>query len=124
MNLYNTYSQMVEPITTEDGIFKMYVCGVTPYDTTHLGHAFTYVCFDVLVRYLEFSGYQTITVQNVTDIDDDILKRAGELGMSWDKLAKEETAKYQADMRALNVKPPDHYPRATQEIRQILTLVK
>jgi L-cysteine:1D-myo-inositol 2-amino-2-deoxy-alpha-D-glucopyranoside ligase len=101
----------------------MYVCGVTPYDTTHLGHAFTYVCFDVLARYLEFLGYRTLTVENVTDIDDDILKRAAAVGMAWDALAKQETAKFLDDMQALNVRPPDHYPHATQEIDHMLPLI-
>jgi cysteinyl-tRNA synthetase len=123
VDLYNTLTQRLEPVTTEDGIFRMYVCGITPYDTTHLGHAFTFVYFDVLVRYLEFLGYRTITVQNVTDIDDDILRRAREVGMAWDELARQETAKYQADMRALNVRPPDYYPRATQEIPKIQEMV-
>ncbi len=123
MYLYNTLSQRLEPVTSEDGVFRMYVCGVTPYDTTHLGHAFTFVCFDVLVRYLEFLGYRTITVQNVTDIDDDILKRAKEIGVAWDELARRETANYLADMKAINVRPPDHYPHATQEISKILELV-
>lgn len=124
MNLYNTLSQTIEAVTTEDDIFRMYVCGVTPYDTTHLGHAFTYVCFDVLVRYLEFSGYHTITTQNVTDIDDDILKRAKQVGIPWDQLARQETAKFRADLEALNVKAPDHYPHATEEIPQIIELTQ
>lgn len=123
MNLYNTLSQRLEPVTSDDGTMRMYVCGVTPYDTTHLGHAFTFVCFDTLARYLEFLGYHTITVQNVTDIDDDILKRAAQVGMAWDELARQETAKYQGDMAALNVRPPDHYPHATQEIPKILEVV-
>src|SRR5689334_15816331 len=123
VNLYDTLTQALQPVTSEDGLFRMYVCGVTPYDTTHLGHAFTYVYFDALARYLEFLGYRTITVQNVTDIDDDILKRAKEVGMAWDELARQETAKYQADMQALNIRPPDHYPRATQEIPKILEMV-
>ena len=123
MYLYNTLSQKLEPVTSNDGIFRMYVCGVTPYDTTHLGHAFTFVCFDVLARYLEFLGYRTTTVQNVTDIDDDILKRAREVGMAWDELARQETVKYLADMKAINVRSPDHYPHATQEVPKILELV-
>ncbi len=124
MNLYNTLTQQIEPVTTPDGIFRMYVCGITPYDTTHLGHAFTYVCFDVLARYLEFLGYRTDTVQNVTDIDDDILKRAAKVGIPWNELARQETEKYLNDMRALNVRGPDHYPHATQEIPEILDMVK
>ncbi len=119
MNLYNTLTQNVEPLTSKDGIFRMYICGITPYDTTHLGHAFTFMYFDVLARYLEFLGYRTITVQNVTDIDDDILRRAKEVGTPWDELARQETAGYQADMRAINIRPPDYYPHATQEIARI-----
>src|SRR5258706_5811513 len=114
MNLYNTLTQQLEPVSSDDGTMRMYVCGVTPYDTTHLGHAFTYICFDVLARYLEFRGYRTITVENVTDIDDDILKRAKQVGLTWNELAQRETEKFQADMRALNVRPPDHYPSGTQ----------
>ncbi|MEP7286615.1 MAG: cysteine--tRNA ligase [Chloroflexota bacterium] len=123
MKLYNTLSQQIEPVTSDDGIFRMYVCGITPYDTTHLGHAFTYVCFDVLGRYLEFLGYKTIRVENVTDIDDDILKRAAKVGVAWDALVKQETDKFLADMQALNVRPPDYYPYASQEIPKILEII-
>jgi L-cysteine:1D-myo-inositol 2-amino-2-deoxy-alpha-D-glucopyranoside ligase len=123
MNLYNTLTQQLEPVTSNDGVMRMYVCGVTPYDTTHLGHAFTYVCFDTLARYLEFLGYQTITVENVTDIDDDILKRAAKVGMAWNELAERETQKFLMDMKALNVRPTTHYPRATQEIPKIIEMV-
>lgn len=124
MQLFNTYSQQLETVTSRDGIFRMYVCGVTPYDTTHLGHAFTYVCFDVLARYLEYCGYRTITVQNVTDIDDDILRRARQVGMAWDELVRQEVAKFQADMQSLNVRAPDYYPYATQSIPKIIELVR
>lgn len=124
MNLYNTLTRQIEPLTSTDGVFRMYVCGITPYDTTHLGHAFTYTCFDALARYLEFTNYRTITVQNVTDIDDDILKRAAQAGIRWDELVQQETAKFQKDMRALNIRPPDHYPYASQEISQILEMVR
>ncbi len=123
MDLYNTLTERLEPVTSNDGIFRMYVCGITPYDTTHLGHAFTFMYFDVLARYLEFLGHRTITVQNVTDIDDDILRRAKQVGMAWDELAQQEMAKYQADMQAINIRPPDYYPRATQEIAKIQEIV-
>src|SRR5258708_440243 len=109
INLFNTLTQTLESVTSNNGVIRMYICGVTPYDTTHLGHAFTYVNFDVLARYLEFLGYNVITVQNVTDIDDDILKRAKQVGMAWDELVKQETAKHLADMAALNLRPPHHY---------------
>jgi L-cysteine:1D-myo-inositol 2-amino-2-deoxy-alpha-D-glucopyranoside ligase len=99
------------------------VCGVTPYDTTHLGHAFTYVSFDTLIRYLEYSGYKVKYVQNVTDIDDDVLRKAGELGVAWDELGRRETERYLRDMDALNVRRPDVYARATDEIPRIIEMV-
>lgn len=123
MKLYNTQTRQIQPVTSEDGIVRMYVCGITPYDTTHLGHAFVFVYFDVLERYLEFSGYQTLTVQNVTDIDDDILRRAKEVGLAWDELARQETQKFLTDLRALNVRMPDHYPHATEEIDKMVDIV-
>src|SRR5258706_10644421 len=101
----------------------MYVCGVTPYDTTHLGHAFTFLAFDVLARYLRFRGYQTITVQNVTDVDDDIMRKSAELGLAWDELVRREITKLKADMKALNIKEPDHYPYASGEIPKIIEMV-
>jgi len=123
VKLYNTLTRQLEPVTSEDGVFRMYVCGITPYDTTHLGHAFTFIAFDVLERYLEFCGYRTITVQNVTDIDDDILRRARQVGIPWRQLAEQETQKYLDDMQSLNVRRPDHFPRATEQIEQIQTMV-
>jgi len=89
MKLFNTLSQSLEDfVPLDDRTVRMYVCGVTPYDTTHLGHAFTYVSFDTLIRYLEFRGYSVNYVQNVTDIDDDILRKSRELGMTWDEIGK------------------------------------
>ena len=69
MKLFNTLTQSLETFTPQDNLVRIYVCGITPYDTTHLGHAFTYVSFDTLMRYLEFLGYTINYVQNVTDID-------------------------------------------------------
>jgi cysteinyl-tRNA synthetase len=116
MRLYNSLSQSVESFTTLGDIVTIYVCGITPYDTTHLGHAFTYVFFDALVRYLENTGHVVRYVQNVTDIDDDILKRADKEGMDWKALGDRETARFLEDMAALSVRPPDVYPRATDVI--------
>ncbi len=122
MNLYNSLSQSVEPFEARGDLVTIYVCGVTPYDTTHLGHAFTYVVFDALIRYLEATGHTVRYVQNVTDIDDDILKRAKREGMGWKELGERETQKFLEDMAALNVRPPDVYPRATQEIEPIIQI--
>ena len=107
MKLFNTLTQSLEDfVPLHDKKVTMYVCGVTPYDTTHLGHAFTYVTFDTLRRYLEFRGYSVNYVQNVTNIDDDILRKAREVGMAWDELGDRETAQYLRDMDTLNVQRP------------------
>jgi L-cysteine:1D-myo-inositol 2-amino-2-deoxy-alpha-D-glucopyranoside ligase len=124
MRLRNTETNAVQPLQPLDRPVGLYVCGITPYDTTHLGHAFTFVAFDVLVRALRAAGQPVRYVQNVTDIDDDIIRRARELGTTWDRLATKETALYEADMAALNVRPPDVFPRASQTIPKIVTLVR
>ena len=120
MKLFNTLTQSLEPFRPLNDTVRIYVCGVTPYDTTHLGHAFTYVSFDTLIRYLEYSGYPVKYVQNVTDIDDDVLRKARELGMAWDELGRRETARFLRDMDMLNVRRPDVYAKATEEIPRII----
>jgi L-cysteine:1D-myo-inositol 2-amino-2-deoxy-alpha-D-glucopyranoside ligase len=101
----------------------MYTCGITPYDAAHLGHAATYLTFDVLRRRLADSGHEVRCVRNVTDVDDDILRRARELGVHYLDLAAEEMARFDADMRALGLLPPHREPRATSAIRDILKLL-
>ena len=124
MKLFNTLTQSLEDfVPLDDKTVRIYVCGVTPYDTTHLGHAFTYVSFDALMRYLEFCGYTVNYVQNVTDIDDDILRKSRELGMAWDELGRRETERYLRDMDALNVRRPNVYARATQETPTMIEIV-
>ena len=83
MKLYNMLSRTIESFEVVDQNVTIYVCGITPYDTTHLGHAFTYTCADILIRYLESQGNRVQYVQNVTDIDDDILRKAKEVGEDW-----------------------------------------
>jgi L-cysteine:1D-myo-inositol 2-amino-2-deoxy-alpha-D-glucopyranoside ligase len=97
---------------------------VTPYDTTHLGHAFCYVAFDVLIRYLRFLGYRVRYVQNITDIDNDILRRANELGERWDTLGNRYVAIHQRSLDALGVEPPERYPRATEEIPMMIEIIQ
>jgi len=123
MKLYDTLTNQIKPLAGEDGRVSVYVCGITPYDTTHLGHAFLYVTFDVLIRYLESTGYQVVYTQNVTDIDDDILRKAKELNMFYLDLAERETNRFLSDLRALNVRMPDHYPHATQEIDGMVEII-
>src|SRR4029079_17024153 len=120
MKLYNTYSQQLEEFRPQSEVVTLYVCGITPYDTTHLGHAFTYTAADILVRYLESQGLRVNYVQNVTDIDDDILRKAREVGDDWRALGNRWTSHFIRDMQALNVRPPDHYPRASDVIPEIV----
>jgi L-cysteine:1D-myo-inositol 2-amino-2-deoxy-alpha-D-glucopyranoside ligase len=109
-----------------DGPIKLYVCGVTPYDTTHLGHAFTFVHFDTLVRALRWLDPQreVTYVQNVTDIDDSILLRARKLGVDWRQLGNEQIEQYRDDMRALNVADPTYFVRATAAIPTMLRIIE
>jgi cysteinyl-tRNA synthetase len=124
MRLFNTLTQSLETLSPIGDTICIYVCGVTPYDTTHLGHAFTYISFDALIRYLEFRGQKVKYVQNVTDIDDDVLRKAREVGMPWDELGRRETARFLKDLQTLNWRAPDVYARATDEIPRIIELVK
>lgn len=122
MKLYNGLTQSLQTFEPQSDTTKLYVCGITPYDTTHLGHAFTYTINDILVRYLELRGHVVEYAQNVTDIDDDILRKARELGEDWQTLGNYWTRFFIEDMQALNVRPPDHYPRATEFIPQMLAI--
>jgi L-cysteine:1D-myo-inositol 2-amino-2-deoxy-alpha-D-glucopyranoside ligase len=124
MRLYNALSQKIETFEPYRQAATVYVCGITPYDTTHLGHAFTYTAFDILIRYLEYQGQAVRYVQNVTDIDDDILRKAREVGEDWDALGNRWTAHFIQDMQTLNVRPPDYYPRATDVIPDIIVTVQ
>ena len=111
MRLYDDLAQQTMTLALQGHEMTLYVCGITPYDTTHLGHAATYAAFDVLVRYLEWQGYAVRYCQNVTDIDDDILRKAREVGEDWQKLGNRWTSYFIRDLAAINVRPPDYYPR-------------
>jgi L-cysteine:1D-myo-inositol 2-amino-2-deoxy-alpha-D-glucopyranoside ligase len=120
VNLYNTISNQIETFEPNGRDVSIYVCGITPYDTTHIGHAFTYASVDILIRYLQMQDLNVTYVQNVTDIDDDILRKAREVGEDWRILGNRWTAHYIQDMKSLNVIPPDRYPRATDVIPEII----
>ena len=124
MKIYNTLSGRKEDFRPQDDIVKMYVCGVTPYAPSHLGHAMSYIVFDTIRRYLEFRGYKVKYVQNFTDIDDKIIARANESGISAKELAQKFIDQYLADMNALNIRQADIYPRATEEIPKMLEVIK
>lgn len=119
LRLHNERTGQLEAFRPLGEAVTIYVCGITPYDTTHLGHAFTYLSFDVLIRYWEYLGYPVRYVQNVTDIDDDVLRKARETGDDWQELGNRWTRHFIEDMIALNVRPPDVYPRATDVIPQM-----
>ncbi len=102
----------------------LYVCGITPYDSAHLGHAFTYSAFDTLVRFLRHRGHQVDYCQNVTDVDDDVLRRAARNGEDYLTLGRRETAAFLHDMDALNIARPTFYPRATEEIPGMVALAQ
>ncbi len=101
----------------------LYVCGVTPYDTTHMGHARTYLTFDILVRYLRWHGATVRYCQNVTDVDDPLFERAERDGIDWRSLAQEQTERYLADSAALNFLRPDYFPRASEEIGGMIDII-
>jgi L-cysteine:1D-myo-inositol 2-amino-2-deoxy-alpha-D-glucopyranoside ligase len=118
VRLYDTASHQVRPVTP-GRIARMYVCGVTPYDATHLGHAATYVAFDLLHRVWIDGGHEVVYVQNVTDVDDPLLERADSRGEDWAELADRETELFREDMQALRVLPPHHYVGAVEAIPRI-----
>ncbi|EKD89805.1 MAG: Cysteinyl-tRNA synthetase [uncultured bacterium] len=128
MKIHNTLTKRLESFKPiDDKSVTIYVCGITPYDTTHLGHASTYIFFDALIRYLKFKGYTVIYTQNVTDINDrdkDILQKAKEQKIPWSKLAEFWTKKFLNDMHSLNWTPPDNFLKASEQIPAMITLIQ
>ena len=124
MKIYNTLSGKKEEFVPQGDEVKMYVCGVTPYSDAHLGHAMSYIIFDVVRRYLRYRGHRVKYVQNITDIDDKIIERANRLGISTGELAEKFTQSYYDDMAALNVDLPDIRPKATETIPDMLKVVQ
>jgi L-cysteine:1D-myo-inositol 2-amino-2-deoxy-alpha-D-glucopyranoside ligase len=112
------------PIGPDTGTARMYVCGITPYDATHIGHANTYIAFDLLHRVWRDRGLEVNYVQNVTDIDDPLLERATAIGIDWAALAEQQTQLFREDMAALNVLPPQHYVGAVESMPLIVDLIE
>jgi cysteinyl-tRNA synthetase len=123
MRIFNTLSGLKEIFQPQSNEINMYVCGITPYDDAHIGHAMSYVVFDVIIRYLKFRGYKVKYVQNITDIDDKIIDRANQSGITVRELADKYTKGFLEDMEALNVSRADIYPKVTEEIPKILEIV-
>jgi L-cysteine:1D-myo-inositol 2-amino-2-deoxy-alpha-D-glucopyranoside ligase len=124
IRLFDTLAGAKVPFVPRGDEVKLYVCGVTPYDTSHLGHGFVNAAFDVLLRYLNYLGHRVRYVQNITDVDDPLFDKAQVLGVESAALAREQTEQYLEDMKALNVLPADIYPRASQEIGRMIELVQ
>jgi L-cysteine:1D-myo-inositol 2-amino-2-deoxy-alpha-D-glucopyranoside ligase len=112
-------------VTTQpDGAARMYVCGITPYDATHLGHAATYLGFDLLNRAWRNAGHEVTYVQNITDVDDPLLERAQKVNVDWVELAERETELFRQDMTALRVLAPAHYIGAVESIPLVIRLIE
>jgi cysteinyl-tRNA synthetase len=125
LKIYNSLTKKKEEFTPlEEGKVKMYVCGVTVYDRGHVGHARAAVVFDVIFRFLRYRGYEVTYVRNYTDVDDKIIRRANQEGVSCPEIAERYIREYEEDMQALEVERPTHEPRATENIPQIIALVQ
>jgi cysteinyl-tRNA synthetase len=125
IRFYNTLTQRIEPLEPiEPGHVRVYVCGLTTYDHAHAGHARTYIAFDVLVRFLRARGLRVTLVRNVTDVDDKIMKRAAERGEDPLELSRRMSDVNDAELAAIGVAPPDHQPRVSGFIPEIVALIE
>jgi L-cysteine:1D-myo-inositol 2-amino-2-deoxy-alpha-D-glucopyranoside ligase len=125
MQLYNSMSAQKEAFAPPaDRPVTLYVCGVTPYDTTHIGHARTFIIFDVLIRLLRAQGSDVLYCQNVTDVDDPLFERAARDGVGWRELAESQVAQFQADCAGLNIARPTFFPRASEEIATMIPIIQ
>lgn len=118
LSLFDTASGKVKKLPTH-GDISMYVCGITPYDATHLGHAATYLTFDLVSRYVTASGQRVHYVQNVTDVDDPLFERAARDGVDWRELAHSQIELFRSDMTHLRIIPPDHYIGAVETMQEV-----
>ena len=123
VRVFDSASRAHQPVQPAAGSASLYVCGITPYDATHLGHAATYLAFDTLNRVWRDAGLRVQYVQNVTDIDEPLLERAARDGQDWTELAERETQLFREDMTALRVLPPDFYVGAVEAMTEIAALV-
>lgn len=125
LKIYNTLSRKIEEFKPIDGQkVRMFVCGPTVYDLAHLGNAKTYTQFDFIARYLRYRGYEVFYLQNITDIDDKIIKKAAEEKLSWQEISEKFTKEYFEDMKALHNTSVNKYAKATDYIKEIVSQVK
>src|SRR5256885_5205172 len=123
LRLHDTATGQIRP-TAPGATARMYVCGITPYDATHLGHAATYLAFDLVQRQWRDAGHRVRYIQNVTDVDDPLLERAAQTGEDWTELADREVQLFRDDMAALRVLPPDEYVGAVEAIPEISAAIE
>ncbi|MDO4718137.1 MAG: cysteine--1-D-myo-inosityl 2-amino-2-deoxy-alpha-D-glucopyranoside ligase [Propionibacteriaceae bacterium] len=123
VSVFDTATQRLVEVHPKDGVARLYVCGITPYDATHLGHANTYVAFDLLNRVWRDLGLEVNYTQNVTDIDDPLLERAQATGQDWEELAHSQIELFRSDMEALRVIAPQHYIGAVECIACVIELI-
>jgi cysteinyl-tRNA synthetase len=124
VKLYSTLSRQMEELKPQDSIVGMYVCGVTVYDSSHIGHARTVIVFDTLRRYLLSKGYKVVFVQNFTDVDDKIINRAKAEGKKAEEISEKYIDSYFRDFNGLNVMRADHHPKATEHINEMIQLIE
>ncbi|WP_433003161.1 cysteine--1-D-myo-inosityl 2-amino-2-deoxy-alpha-D-glucopyranoside ligase [Kribbella sp. CA-294648] len=125
LHLYDTASAgLVEVPPGDDGAARIYVCGITPYDATHMGHAATYVTFDLINRLWQDAGYDVRYTQNITDVDDPLLERATATGVDWTDLAQSEIQLFRDDMTALRVVPPQNYVGVVESIELVVSAIE
>ncbi len=122
LRLYDTSARELRP-SAPGTVARMYVCGITPYDATHIGHAATYLAFDLVNRVWRDNGIQVNYVQNVTDIDDPLLERANQTGVDWRELADEQIELYRYDMTTLRILPPNHYVGVVEAMDSVVALI-
>jgi L-cysteine:1D-myo-inositol 2-amino-2-deoxy-alpha-D-glucopyranoside ligase len=122
LSLFDTASQAISQMPAQEQ-YRIYVCGITPYDATHLGHAATYLTFDLIVRYLKATGSTVHFVQNITDIDDPLLERATRDNVNWQELALSQIELFRGDMSALHIIPPAHYVGVVEAMPLILNAI-
>ncbi|MBT7467243.1 MAG: class I tRNA ligase family protein, partial [Chloroflexi bacterium] len=123
MQLYNSLTRKKEEFKPLGEEVKMYVCGVTVYDDSHLGHALSSIVFDVLDRYLEFRGYKVKKVQNFTDVDDKIINRANDDKVPWQEITEKYIESFFKSSDGLNVRRATVHPRATEDMPEIIELI-
>jgi L-cysteine:1D-myo-inositol 2-amino-2-deoxy-alpha-D-glucopyranoside ligase len=121
--MFDSKTHQNNPIGQANKKVQIYVCGITPYDSAHLGHAFTYLTFDLVIRTLNFIGRKTNYVQNITDIDDPLFERARQSGSNWQSIVESQLDVYRSDMSALNILPPDHFVGVMENMELIISRI-